>query len=459
MPGREMLSTKKMRDKTLWKRSGCPVISLFSGISILAFSVVSNAGQDREFSITHEIVLKYNDSSDLNDPIAQFQRKLDSGKETLKFEGRKGYLLAVLKQFNIPISSQTLVFSKTSSQADHTSPKTPRALYFNDTVYIGFALDNENLDVVSMDPKKGAIFYTLKQMNSVKPQFVRRGDCLNCHFGPKTLDVPGLFLRSITTKADGSPVGQVDAFTSGHNSPLKLRWGGWYVTGTHGKDQHFGNAFLGRVKDADKLDLSKSSNITDLSVFMDTSPYPTPHSDAVALLVLDHITRMQNHIIQGNYEARFALHDREQILSGKSNLADWSEKRIAQAGEALVAYLLFRDEAPFNGPIIGTSRFKEDFEKLGPFDSKGRSLRQFDLNTRVFKYPCSFLIYSPSFDNMPDVMRQYVWKRLDEILSGRDRKGLYESMSDEDRKAVMEILLETKPEFRECCIMSGTLNP
>ena len=125
----------------------------------------------------------------------------------------------------------------------------------------------------------------------------------------------------------------------------------------------------------------------------------------------------------------------------------------------MVAYLLFRDEAPIDGPVKGTSNFREEFEKLGPFDSKGRSLRQFDLQSRVFKYPCSFLVYSPSFDNMPEVMRQFVWKRLDEILSGRDRTGLYESMSDGDRRAVMEILLETKPEFRECCIMSGTIKP
>ncbi len=423
---------------------------LLSGCSFLGYAAQVQQIRVPDTAVTMDEVVRHSDSSDLKDPIALFQKGLDKGTKKLDFDSKYGYLTSVLKAFEIPVSSQTLVFSKTSTQADHTSPKTPRALYFNDKVYIGFAHGDANLDVLSIDPQKGAIFYTLKQFKGVPPRFIRQDACFNCHFGPKTADVPGLFLRSISTEKDGTPVGQVNDFVAGHNSPLKMRWGGWYVTGTHGKDEHLGNVFLGRVKDFNKLDLAKSSNVTDLSPYFDTSLYLTPHSDSVALLVLDHSTRMQNLIIQANFESKQALHDREQIrVKGLDASRDWSEKRISQVGEMMVAHMLFRDESKLNGPIKGTSNFQEEFSRRGPFDSKGRSLRQFDLNTRLFRYPCSFLIYSESFDGLPKVAKEYTWKRFIEILTGKDQTLLYSTLESQDRSAVFDILLETKPEFRD----------
>ena len=104
--------------------------------------------------------------------------------------------------------------------------------------------------------------------------------------------------------------------------------------------------------------------------------------------------------------------------------------------------------SPFvNGPVEGSVGFTTEFKNAGPRDSKDRSFREFDLETRLFKYPCSFLVYSPAFDALPAEMKNYLWRRLDQILSGHDQSPTYAAMSKLDREAVFEILRDSKPEF------------
>src|ERR1051326_4058392 len=57
-----------------------------------------------------------------NDPITALQKKIDSGQVKLTFDEAHGYLPAVLRELHIPVSSQMLVFSKTSFQRDLISP-------------------------------------------------------------------------------------------------------------------------------------------------------------------------------------------------------------------------------------------------------------------------------------------------------------------------------------------------
>jgi hypothetical protein len=133
--------------------------------------------------------------------------------------------------------------------------------------------------------------------------------------------------------------------------------------------------------------------------------------------------------------------------TGASIHSDWPRQRIALAGEMLLEYMLFRNEAPLHGPVRGASDFTIQFQAAGPRTADGRSLRDLDLHTRLFKYPCSFLIYSPAFDALPPPMKAYLWQRLAEILTGRGRTGVYASMPNEDRRNLLEILRESKPEF------------
>ena len=387
-------------------------------------------------------VIRYLSSDDLRDPLTLLNQRIKTGKLKLEYEPEHGYLKSLLRELNVPIESQTLVFSKTSNQAGHTSPRTPRALYYNDRVYIGWAQGDDFIDVASIDPKKGPIFFTLEQ-SPTKPEIRRDVGCMQCHITPKTLNVPGILLRSVYAMPDGKAVGQVNGFVSGHNNPLKDRWGGWYVTGTHGDDVHMGNAFLAG-QDISKVDLKPTSDVTRLDAFFDTSKYLVATSDTVSLLVLDHISRMQNMLTLARYETMYALQD-------QAKSPDYAHDRIARAGEQLLVYMLFRNEAAMHGPIKGTSSFTEEFQRGGPRDHEGRSLRQLDLQTRLFRYPCSYLIYSPSFDELPREMKEYIWGRLQVILGGKDTHPYFQTLSAEDRRAVYEILIDTKPEFRDWC--------
>src|SRR5688500_15224282 len=65
--------------------------------------------------------ISYN-SAPAADAIARLQADLDSAKATLEYDAKHGYLVSVLNRLGIPVSSQTLVFSKTSVQRDQISP-------------------------------------------------------------------------------------------------------------------------------------------------------------------------------------------------------------------------------------------------------------------------------------------------------------------------------------------------
>jgi hypothetical protein len=99
-------------------------------------------------------------------------------------------------------------------------------------------------------------------------------------------------------------------------------------------------------------------------------------------------------------------------------------------------------------PIAGTAKYARTFSNWGPRDSKGRSLRDFDLKTRLFRYPVSFLVYTEAFDNLPATVKQYLYRRLHEVLTARELEKDYTSLAAADRVAMLEILRETKPEFR-----------
>jgi hypothetical protein len=416
------------------------------------------AGSETWLSEGQESVIHYDSNQDLKDPVALLQRRIENREVKLKFEKNRGYLKSLLGALQVPRSSQSLVFSKTSSQADWTSPRTPRAIYFNDNVYVGWTPDAPQIDLISMDPNKGPIFYVLSQKPQSSQVFTRQTDCRLCHQGGKTMFWPGLVAKSVHTTAEGKPVSREVAFSLGHETPISFRWGGWYVTGalqgTENKS-HLGNIFTADPDRPSQRDRSLGGDVKNLQGTIDSARYVLASSDVIALLVFEHQSRMHNLLTQANYETRLALADdaaqaAEQTGGrGQSNrLSDESRARIEQAGERLLEYMLFRHEAPLDGPVEGTTRFVADFPRGGPRDSRGRSLRELQLETRLFRYPCSYLVYSPAFDNLPPEMRNYLWMRLEQILSGREPNEPYASMAESDRKAVLEILRDTKPEFK-----------
>lgn len=392
-------------------------------------------------------------NAEVHDPVAQLAGKLASGEQTLAYDDRHGYLPAVLAALDIPISSQTLVFSKTSLQLQRISPRRPRALYFNDEVYVGWCQRGDVLELAATDPRQGATFYTLKQERDQHPTFIRdRGQCLSCHASSRTQDVPGYLIRSVFADSAGHPILGSGTFTTDHTSPFEERWGGWYVTGKHGDMRHMGNQIFTQ-RDPRTESRDTGANRESVSDRFATDAYLTPHSDLVALMVLEHQTQMHNAIAAANYETRLALAQSSEMnaLLGRdpNYVSDSAERRIASAAEQVVSFLLFRDEFALQNPVSGTSGFAEEFAARGRRDPQGRSLRDFDLKTRLFRYPCSYLIESPAFDALPDEVRSRILARLQQILRDGEDVAHYPHLTPEVREELREILAFLKPEFRD----------
>jgi hypothetical protein len=374
---------------------------------------------------------------------------VEQGKKSLEYDNQFGYLKPLLDALEVPVSSQVLVFSKTSLQRQRIAPRTPRAIYFSDDVYVGYCHNGDVLEISAVDPQLGTVFYTIDQEPGEKPIFIRQTDnCMICHGSSQTQNVPGHVVRSIFSDRAGQPVLSAGSFRIDHSSPLEERWGGWYVSGTHGEMKHLGNMIVADKKNPRTENDAENLNLTDLGERFDRNAYLTPHSDIVALMVMEHQTMAHNLITRASYTARQAIHYQDSLNRELGKPADhvWdsTKSRIKSVGEPLVKCLLFSEEAPIKDRIVGVSGFAEEFVAKGTKDSQGRSLRELDLERRLFKYPCSYVIESEAFDALPPVMLEYVYRRLYEVLTGKDTSKDFAHLTSDDRQAILEILRATK---------------
>jgi hypothetical protein len=367
----------------------------------------------------------------VSDPVAQLNGRLQRGELTLERSGSSGYLTSVLSALDIRVDSQVLVFSKTSFQAPRINPTNPRAIFFNDTVSVGWVRGGPVLEFVAQDPRQGSIFYTLEQSQSGVPQFERNDTCVMCHVSEATQNVPGLFVGSVFPSATGTTM-YGPAYTTDHRSPFEMRWGGWFVTGTHEAARHMGNAIATDPSDLAAMVTPETVHVTNLEGRFDMTGYPSPHSDIVALLVLEHQAQMLNLITRLGWEARAG--------------AD-AQRPFSAAVEEFVDYLLFVDESPLPGPVNGPTTFAKRFSESGPRDTGGRSLRELDLTRRLLKYPCSYLIYSEPFESLPAAVKSAVYQRMWDVLSGKATGERYDALSATDRVAIIEILRDTRKDL------------
>jgi len=378
------------------------------------------------------------DQRPLDDRVTRLTQDLASGKTTLT-AGTDGYLPSLLQALDVNPDSQALVFSKTSFQAARIEPRNPRALYFSDDVTVGFVRGSSLLELAALDPRQGVVFYSFDG-SANPPRFDRRDACLQCHHSPGTLGIPGLLTASSYTDASGMPAFRGAQRITDHRTRFEDRWGGWYVTGTHADMRHIGNAVGHDPAHPELLDMRDTQNVTSLAKRFDVHGYLSGLSDIVALMTLEHQTRMTNLMIRTGWEARMAAAgegDRMQIQA--------LQVQLDTDLEALVTYMLFADEAPLFGPVTGVSTFTKTFPERGPRDRQGRSLRDFDLDRRLFRYPLSYMVYSETFDALPEQVRERVYRRLYDVLTGTDQSEKFKRLSPADRRAVLEILRETKP--------------
>ena len=364
------------------------------------------------------------------DRAAELNRRLQAGEAQLRYDDRGGYLRSLLDALDVPVESQIALFSTTSLQGSRVSPSTPRTIFFNDSVAVAW-MQGGFIEVAAQDPQHGVGFYVLPQSHTGPPSLFREQQCLSCHYTVAANGVPGVFVRSIPTASDGTPMPWLANNITDHRSPLAERWAGWYVTGDSGSSQHLGNLQIANRRAQELPPWGPERIVQSLSSRIDPDAYLSPHSDIVALLIFNHQVRMMNLLTRLGWQARIAAHE------GRT------PNTLAGAASELVDYMLFVDEAPLDR-VRGTSGFAEQFTKRGPRDGKGRSLRDLDLRTRLQRYPCSYMIYSEAFDALPADVRDLVYGRLKTILSGEDRAPKYARLTQADRVAILEILRATK---------------
>jgi hypothetical protein len=361
----------------------------------------------------------------IDTPIAALNDRLAAGQATLPFDPTTGYLKAALEALDISPDSQVLVFSPTSFQASRISQANPRAIYFNDTVTVGWIRGADLLEITAQDPRSGTLFYAIGQTSSERPQFNRQEQCVSCHLTWDTLGVPGLTVR--TTRPRTTPGEFLNGGPVDHRRPMAERWSGWFVTGEKVPAVHMGNRPLVRPVDTE----GPAPRLTSVEGQFDTRGYLRTTSDIVALMLLEHQTQASNLITWAGWEARLG-----------------DPARTRAAAEALADYFLFVGEAPLTEPIAGNPAFAAAFTARGPRDARGRSLRDLQLDGRMMRYPLSYMIHTPIFDALPESAAAIVRTRFSDVLSGRDTSPKYAHLSSSDREAILAILTETKPGLR-----------
>lgn len=382
-------------------------------------------------------------SDSADNAIVRLQAALDAGKTTLSRDKRFGYLPSVLRALSVPVETQSLVFSKTSFQARLISPDNARAIYFGDDIYVGWVPGSDVVEVAAVDNQKGTLFYTLEQRDAV-PRFERRDhECLQCHASALTRGIPGHIVRSVHPDNDGFPIMRHGSTRVEHTTPVASRWGGWYVTGAIGRNQHLGNLTFDPDRPPEVF--AGSPAMTRLS----PGNYPTGTSDIVALMVLEHQLTVHNLIASASFAARQALHHdgvMRALLEEKGDaLMASTARRIDSAVKPLVDALLLVDEAGLTFPVKGPapSPFEQAFKAKAARDSKGRSLRDLDLDTRLFRYPLSFLVTSEAFAKLPQAARARALTLLGEVLMGHNPDRKYAHVNASRRQDILEILRAT----------------
>ena len=385
-----------------------------------------------------------------SDAVARLQRRLDRDEARLRFdEDGRGYLASLLSELDIDPASQLLVFSKTSAQIGFITPETPRALYYSDDVYVAWPPGSSDIEIASMDPNLGPVFYTLAQEEPAEIRVERRMDaCLSCHdsYSLTGGGVPRFIVGSGFTDDRGEQVSHEGWVLVDDRTPLRRRWGGWYVTGSHGAQTHMGNWIIRDPRELSAPDLERTGNVTELAALLDTEPYLEDHSDIVAAMILDHQTRVQNVITRVSFDTRTLLAERG-LEDTAAGLPRDIQAQVEAIAEPLIEALLMVGSVELTDVVSGTSGFAATFVEQGPFDAEGRTLRELDLSSRLFRYPCSYLIYSDAFDALPLATRTHISRRLSSILSGTDTGVAFAHLTPTDRQAIAEILRQTKPDF------------
>jgi hypothetical protein len=413
--------------------------SMHSRLLLLALFSMQSARGDSDFWEMPPIC--YSDTVAKNS-LTQLAADLASGAREVKGASGLDRLKYVLNELHVPEESQVLVFSKTSHQNRLIHPKNPRSLYFSENSYVGY-VPGGDIEVIVQDPQLGPVYYLI-EANHPEGLKIERDltTCISCHATSNTENVPGMLIRSVFPDEDGRPLLAMGTQLVDHETPLSERWGGYYVTGQSSLP-HFGNQFFSVSITPEP----KPSHQTDLASALDVSKYLRSTSDIVALLILEHQCKMHNLLNAAAMNYRRALF-LNQILNPDSKPDSGSAGIVAESmAEKIVDCLFFKGEADSGEDLEGNVDFQKTFEARFPRTKDGRSLADFKLYQRVFKYRCSYMVYSEAFKNLPAQVKRTVLKKMHSALSGND--PAYGWLRASENQKVDAILAETLPEWKE----------
>ncbi len=367
-----------------------------------------------------------------SDRFAKFRADLEAGRVVLDATSEKTYLVSLLRALGISPATQTLVFSTTSLQLSLISPRNPRAIYFNEDVYIGF-IPGGKIEVVSVDPDLGGVFYLFDiPRGGGVPRIERATRCMNCHAGEETGRVPGVLIKSVVPGPSGGSLESFRQELMGHAVPLAERFGGWHVTGAGSFTNHWGN-LIGRSTPQGMVKIPIQPG-TQFSY----ARYPVATSDLLAHLLHEHQAGFVNRAVEATYRTRGYLD------ADKGQLSAAHGADLDKQAHALTRYILFADEVLLpSGGVVGDVELKADFLKSRRATRAGASLKDLDLRTRIFKHRCSYMIYSAAFQGLPPEMKQRVWRRLAEALDTAKPVAEYTYLPALEKQAIRQILGET----------------
>ena len=389
-------------------------------------------------------------SKDAKDPVTLLMKRVQRGEVLIKEPNGKPLVERLLRELGLNKDTQVLVFSRTSLQRREVSYSNPRALYFNESVYLGW-MPNGRIEIASFDPELGPIFYFQRELDDASsPLLARSRSCLGCHAGDATNFLPGSLGRSVYPDKSGRSLRSIDDYRrSGHHIPLHDRYGGWFVSGNHGAMRHMGNAIASREGGKITIDREQFANLEKLDRFFSTEAYPAPGSDIAALLVFDHQVTMHHRLVEAAYRARQSLFD-SKLDPKETDASKLSKGRsideFLEGRDKVVDYLLFRDETPI--PKVSCDpAFQRAFSANRIADSRKRSLKDLRLDGRIFENRCSYMIYSPTFDQFPPMLKGAIYARIHEILTSPKPVEGFDYLGKDEKRRILEILHETKEDL------------
>lgn len=344
----------------------------------------------------------------------------------------KGRLQSLLKALNIPESSQLLVYSATSLQSGLILPTNPRALYFNENTYVGY-VPNGRIEVASIDPKLGPVFYVSKSAPEHSLAFARSERCMNCHAGRTSWQLPGMVAESVIATQSGASLDGFRREIVGHQIPLAERLGGWHVTGHDQSSHHLGNLMGEATPDGYR----KFPNPPGIR--FDWNRYPNQNSDLFTHLIHEHQLGFHNLVTLAAYRTREALE------AGHGQVREVDRAPLTEIAHQLLRYVLFADEAslPENG-IQPEPIYLKDFLNRAIRTKAGLSLRDVDLKTRLFRYRCSYMLSTDSFRALPAPFKNTFLTQLEGALSTKTPSSEFAYLPDVEKNFIRSILEETQ---------------